>query len=213
MKTQIKYLNHPALTEVRTLFALAWPVVGNNLVVSLMGFTDVVMAGRVSGADLAAVAVGSNIWLLFFLAARGVLAALSPIISQHHGAQRIHLIGSYVRHGVAIALVLSFAVLTTLQFGASPLLEAVGIDPTLRVMAAGFVEAIAWGVPALFVFLVFRFALEGMGSTRPIFFLSIIGLLFNVAANFVFMYGYLGAPAMGGPYQSTRLRGAFLIRP
>ncbi|WP_158907415.1 MATE family efflux transporter [Burkholderia sp. L27(2015)] len=198
MKTQIKYLDHPALAEVRTLFALAWPVVGNNLVVSLMSFTDVVMAGRLSGADLAAVAVGSNVWLLFFFAARGVLAALSPIISQHHGARRIDLIGSYVRHGVALALVLSLAVLTTLHFGAGPLLEAVGIDPPLRIMATDFVKAIAWGAPALCVFLVFRFALEGMGSTRPIFFLSIIGLLFNVATNFVFVYGYLGAPAMGG---------------
>jgi len=198
MKTQIKYLDYPALAEVRTLFALAWPVVGNNLVVSLMSFTDVVMAGRLSGADLAAVAVGSNVWLLFFLAARGVLAALSPIISQHHGARRIDLIGSYVRHGLALALMLSLAVLAALQFGAGPLLEAVGIDPSLRVMATDFVKAIAWGAPALCVFLVFRFALEGMGSTRPIFFLSIIGLLFNVATNFVFIYGYLGAPAMGG---------------
>ncbi|VVE33878.1 MATE family efflux transporter [Pandoraea cepalis] len=184
--------------EVRSLFTLAWPLVGSNLLISAMHFIDIMMAGHISGRDLAAVGIGSNVWLLLFLASQGVLTALSPLVSQHYGAGNHDEIGRYVRHGLLLALPLSLLILAALQFLTAPLLVAMGIDPALREMGERFVHAISWGAPAVCCFLVFRFVLEGMGLTRLILGISVVGLLSNVAGNVVFMYGYLGAPALGG---------------
>ncbi|UMR32885.1 MATE family efflux transporter [Massilia sp. MB5] len=184
--------------ELRALAMLAWPLIGSNLLISAMHFIDVMMAGHISGMDLAAVGVGSNVWLLCFLSAQGVLTALSPIVSQQHGAGRLEQMGDYVRHGLLLALVLGVLMLVLLQFLAGPLLAALGMDPALQRMGERFVRAISWGAPAICCFLVFRFVLEGMGLTRLILGISVVGLLFNVAGNVVFMYGYLGAPALGG---------------
>ena len=49
--------------ELRTLFALALPMMIAQLASTAMGFVDTVMAGRVSPHDLAAVALGNSIWV------------------------------------------------------------------------------------------------------------------------------------------------------
>ncbi len=183
--------------EVSSLCTLAGPLVCSNMLISAMQFIDVMMAGRISGTDLAAVGVGSNVWLLFFLAAQGVLTALSPIVSQQYGAGNLGNIGSYVRHGLLLVVPLSLLTLTALQFLTAPLLTTLGVDPALRELGERFVHAISWGAPAICCFLVFRFVLEGMGLTRLVLSISIVGLVFNVAGNIIFMYGYLGAPALG----------------
>ena len=51
-----------------------------------MQFTDAVMAGRLGAESLAAVAVGGSVWFMGFALVLGVLMAISPIASRHHGA-------------------------------------------------------------------------------------------------------------------------------
>ncbi len=177
---------------------LAWPLIGNNLAIAAMNFADAVMAGRLGGKDLAAVAVGNSTWVLFFLAAMGVLMALSPLVSQCFGAGLYDRIGSFLREGLKLALMMAVAILLILQLGTAALMDWVGIDPEFRQMAVDYTRAISWGAPAICCYLAIRFALEGIGFTRPILYFSLLALCVNIAGNFIFMYGYLGAPAMGG---------------
>jgi MATE family multidrug resistance protein len=44
---------------------------------------------------------------------------------------------------------------------------------------------------------VLRFVSEGIGRTRPMMYVGALGLVANVFGNWVFMYGRLGAPALG----------------
>ncbi|MEL7451464.1 MAG: MATE family efflux transporter, partial [Pseudomonadota bacterium] len=61
----------------------------------------------------------------------------------------------------------------------------------------GYLYAISWGMPGIFAYLSLRFTSEGIGHTRPIMFIALIGLATNIAGNYVLMYGKLGFPAMG----------------
>ncbi|MCP3896984.1 MATE family efflux transporter, partial [Moraxella sp.] len=51
------------LTEARVLLALAIPVILAQVAQTSMGVVDTIMAGGVSATDMAAVAVGTSIWL------------------------------------------------------------------------------------------------------------------------------------------------------
>ena len=171
-----------------------------------MNLTDTVMAGGLSGLDpaavpgrdLAAVSVGNSVWNLFFFAAMGVLLAVSPLVSQCYGAANYKRIGSYIREGLKIAVVLGLTILTVGWFGAEPGMRYVGIDASFRDMAVDYTRYIIWGAPAICCFLVIRFGLEGIGNTIPILVCSSLALIVNVAGNFIFIYGYFGAPALGG---------------
>lgn len=51
------------ISEARLLLALAIPVILAQIAQTAMGFVDTVMAGGYSATDMAAVAIGTSIWL------------------------------------------------------------------------------------------------------------------------------------------------------
>ncbi len=83
------------------------------------------------------------------------------------------------------------------RFAAAPLLARFGIDPEFRELTVGYVGAIMYGAPGIFIFLALRFTMEGIGRTRPIMFTSMFSLSCNVFLNYVLMFGHFGAPALG----------------
>ncbi len=186
-----------ALTEAGRIIRLAGPLIGNNLAIAGMNFADAVMAGRLGSRDLAAVAVGSSVWMVSFLLAMGVLMAISPLVAQRHGAGKNRVIGRYARQGFCLALALGLAIVLLLWLTARPALALIGIDTGFRELTGDYVHAIALGAPGLCLYLVLRFVSEGVGWTRPIMYVSGLALLVNVFGNWVLMYGNLGAPAMG----------------
>ncbi|MEE4202191.1 MAG: MATE family efflux transporter [Halieaceae bacterium] len=187
--------DHPS--ETRTLLKLAGPLVVNNLALAGMQFADAVMAGKLGAEALAAVAIGSSVWFLFFMVLLGLMMALSPIVSRHIGAGNPHLVGRYTRQAILMALALSIPVVLAAEYAVPGFLELLTIDPSFRDITAGYVAAIAWGAPGIFVFLALRFTSEGVGYTKPIMLTSLLALVCNVSLNWVFIYGKLGAPALG----------------
>jgi MATE family multidrug resistance protein len=183
--------------ETRALLGIAWPLIVNNLSVAGMQFTDAVMAGQLGAESLAAVAVGGSVWFMGFALVLGVLMAISPIASRHHGAGDEALIGRYTRQGLYLGVFLAVPIILFAWFLAAPTLAAIGIDLAFRDMTVGYVQMISLGAPGMFIFLALRFTTEGIGYTRPIMYTSIFALVCNVFLNWVLMYGNLGAPAMG----------------
>jgi MATE family multidrug resistance protein len=183
--------------ETTALLSIAWPLIINNLSVAGMQFTDAVMAGQLGAESLAAVAVGGSVWFLGFAFVLGVLMAISPIASRHHGAGDEALIGRYTRQGVYLGIFLAIPIMLFAWFLAAPALAAIGIDIAFRDMTVGYVKMISLGGPGMFIFLALRFTTEGIGYTKPIMYTSIFALACNVFLNWVFMFGKLGAPAMG----------------
>jgi MATE family multidrug resistance protein len=183
--------------EIRRLFTLAGPLIVNNLSIAGMQFADAVMAGRLGAPTLAAVAVGGSLWFFAFTMCMGILMAISPIAARHFGAGRKELIGRYTRQGIYLGVAFAIPVILVAQFLARPLLVVIPIDGEFSEMAIGYVQAIAWGAPGMFIFLALRFTTEGIGVTKPIMYTSIFALVCNVFLNWVLIFGNLGAPALG----------------
>ena len=183
--------------EISELLKLAGPLIVNNLSIAGMQFADAVMAGRLGAEALAAVAVGGSVWFFGFALCLGVMMAISPIAARHYGAGNPELIGRYTRQGMYLGFGIGVALIALAQMSVGPLLLKIGVDDSFRDLTVGYVEAIIWGAPAIFIFLALRFTTEGIGRTRPIMYASIFSLACNVFLNYVFMFGHFGAPALG----------------
>jgi MATE family multidrug resistance protein len=183
--------------EIPELLKLAGPLIVNNLSIAGMQFADAVMAGRLGAEALAAVAVGGSVWFFGFALCLGVMMAISPIAARHYGAGNPELIGRYTRQGMYLGFGIGVALIALAQMSVRPLLLKIGVDDSFRDLTVGYVEAIIWGAPAIFIFLALRFTTEGIGRTRPIMYASIFSLACNVFLNYVFMFGHFGAPALG----------------
>src|SRR5262245_38750964 len=175
---------------------LGTPLIAAQLAQVSMGFVDAVMAGRLSPQDLAAVAIGANLFWPVTLAFMGMLMAISPTVAHHFGAGRREAIGHTVRQGLWMAATVGICGLLAVR--ATPwLLGAVGISPELIPTTTGFLKAISWGIPGLCIYQALRSYSEGTSMTRPVMYTSITALAANVIGDYVFMYGKLGLPRLG----------------
>ena len=183
-------------TEAAALIKLGAPLIGAQLAQITIYCVDTAMAGHLSTRDLAAVAIGGQIFGTVWVTAIGVLAAVSPAVAQLCGARRYHDVGSCVRQALWLSQIVALAAFVLLRMTA-PLLRWLEIDPTLHSTTLGYVNAIAWGLPAVCAFQVLRSCSEGVSRTTPIFYISLAGLLSNIVGNYMFMYGTLGIPRLG----------------
>ena len=71
--------------ESKRLIWLALPILGAQLAQVAMSTVDVAMTGHASARDLAAVSIGSSLWLPLVLFMIGTLMGLTPIVAQHVG--------------------------------------------------------------------------------------------------------------------------------
>lgn len=183
--------------ELKKLLPLAIPVLIAQLSQMAMGLVDTMMAGQVSKADLAGVAVGSSLWIPAVLFGSGALMVLGPIIAHLHGGGKNNRIFHYMNQGFWIAVCLSIVVMAAL-WNPLPLLNYISDDADLVRIADGYISAIVWGAPAFLGFVYLRSLNEGISLTKPAMYIGVAGLLLNIPANYAFVYGKWGAPAMGG---------------
>lgn len=154
------------------------------------------MAGRLGATQLAAVALGSSVWITIFLAGLGVVMAVGPSVAQLYGANRIEQIGSVVHQGFWIGLVISGFVIVAMH-SMGPLMLAAGIEPHVVILAEGYLGAMSWGVVGCYWYHCLRQMNEGLGRTIPIMLVMGTSLPINIGLNYIFMYGAFGFPSLG----------------
>lgn len=182
--------------ELTRLLPLAGPLIANNLALAGMNFADTVMAGRLGALDLAAVAVGNSVWMVVFLFGLGVLMGMSPVAAQYFGSNRPQEVGRALRQCLWLSQLLALLLFFVLR-QAGHLLQAIGIDPAIVPLTVGYIHAISLGLPAIYAYLSLRFTSEGIGHTRPIMLIALVGLVVNVLLNYILMFGKLGFPRLG----------------
>ncbi len=185
------------LAELRRLVSLGSPLVLAQLFQMSMGVMDTIMAGRVSARDLAGVALGGNVLWPSMLLLNGCLMALTPTISQLHGAGRTRETGEVARQGAWMAVVLA-ALLIAIVLHADAIYDAVGADPDAVAVATRYLAATAIGLPGLMLYFVLRFLCEGLGRTLPAMVTVGFALVMKGVLNWAFIDGHLGLPALGG---------------
>lgn len=186
------------LTEARQLLALAIPVILAQVAQTAMGFVDTIMAGAVSATDMAAVAVGTSIWLPAILFGHGLLLALTPTVAQLNGSGRRERIAEQIRQGYWLALFVSLLIMVLLWHAGYLIRAMHDIDPLLALKAEGYLHALLFGAPGYLFFQVLRNQCEGLSKTKPGMVLGFLGLMVNIPLNYIFIYGHFGMPALGG---------------
>ncbi|MCG7534805.1 MATE family efflux transporter [Pseudoalteromonas sp. OOF1S-7] len=185
-----------ALWEAKRLVRLATPVFFAQITLVLMSVVDTIMAGQVSAEDLAALSIATGTWNPMIFSLQGILLAITSMVAYCDGAKQREGIKTYFQQGIYLALLLS-----SLGFIASvftPLIFArIGAASAITELAQQYIDFVKWGLPAFLLFSVYRNVTEGVGNTKAALYISLLGLAVNVFANYVFIYGKLGMPALG----------------
>lgn len=186
----------PTRSDLTRLARLAIPIVTVQVGIMLMGVVDTIVVGHVSARELAAASLGHLYYFGVVVVGLGTLWSIDPIVSQAMGARDREAAALGMQRGVVLALAL----------GAVGTLACVPAEAVFRLMrqpeevvprAAAFVWMSAPSLAALMVWGTLRQGLQAMKHTREALITIVIGNLLNLALNWVFVFGHLGAPAMG----------------
>ena len=179
------------------LGVLALPILVTQFCQAALGVVDAIMAGQVSALDLAAVAVGSGIWLPLFLLATGILIATTPLIGEAIGQKQHEQIPHITQQSLWTAGVIGITGFIIVNLMPS-VLEVMGVPSNIQPIAARYLHGISFGFPAMAVYAVLRSYCEALGRPEPVTVISIIGLLADIPLNYIFIHGLYGMPEMGG---------------
>lgn len=183
--------------EAKRLLSLAIPVFLAQVTLVLMSVVDTIMAGQVSPTDLAALSIATGIWNPLLLALQGILLALTGVIAQFAGANDKKGISHYFQQALYLTALLCIAGFGIAQF-ADIIILKLDTSPAIATLASDYIRFVKWGVFGFLIFTVYRNMTEGMGMTKPAFYISLLGLAVNIPVNYIFINGLFGLPAYGG---------------
>lgn len=196
MNNKSSHKNH--IAEILRTLQLAAPVMVGMVASFGMNFVDTIMAGRLPDKEiaLAAIATGGAIWSAALMFCIGLTMAIQPVVAQLDGAKKCAEAGAETRQGLWIALAVAVPFVLLLING-SLVLQGIGVDPDIIPTAIKYLDALAWGAPAICILLLLRFFSEGTGHTRPTMYIGLMGIILNIPLNYILMFGKLGMPALG----------------
>lgn len=182
--------------QAKHILSLAWPVLVAQLASIGMMVVDTLVVGQHDTTDLAAVAIGSSLYVSLMLGLSGVVQALGPIVAHHYGAGRGELIGASIRQGFWLALLLALPGAYWLQHPES-ILAMAGASPEVAARCAEYLSVLAWCLPASLLYRTFHAAGNALGQPRPLMVISILQMLWHGVLSVCWVNGYAGFAAQG----------------
>ena len=198
--------------EMRPTASLAAPVVIAEVGWVAMQIVDIAMVGRLGPEAIGAVGVGSALLLAFSVFGMGLLLGLDTLVSQAFGARDRAQCDRWLRHGVVLALLLAVP-LGLLTRTAGRLLAVWGFDPDVLLLVRPYFEIVTWSLPLLLLYAAFRRYLQAVAVVRPVMLALVTANVVNAAANWILIFGNLGAPALGvdGAGWATCISRAYMV--
>ncbi len=175
---------------------LAAPIVLINVGQQSMGVVDMLMVGELGGAAIAAVALGNFYFFNVSVFGIGLLMALDPVVSQAVGAGAHDDAARGIQRGLVMAVLIAGGVTLALM-PAEAVLRVLSQPDDVVHDTGVYVRYRALGALPFFLFNALRQSLQALGNTRAIVVAVLLANLVNLLANWAFIHGHLGAPAMG----------------
>ncbi|WP_211231693.1 MATE family efflux transporter [Ottowia thiooxydans] len=184
------------LAELKQISQHAGVVLVGQLAVMAFGVTDTVVAGRYSETALAALSVGSAVYISVYVGLMGIIQALLPVWAELHGGQRQGEVGPSVRQALYLCVLTIFVGMVVL-LSPGPMLRATGVPAELQVEASRYLAILAWALPPALLFRLFSTLNQSLGQPRLVSSLQIGALLPKILLSIWFTFGGAGLAPQG----------------
>ncbi|HVT44352.1 MAG TPA: MATE family efflux transporter [Thermoanaerobaculia bacterium] len=186
--------------ELGELLRLAAPLAAAQAGTQLMGVVDTAVVGRLGALELGAVGLGNTIFFAISIVGMGIVMGIDPLASQAYGAGELVRARRVLWQGVWLSVIVGAVLMIPMSL--SPLLlSRLAIDPAVVTESNAYVQVRMLSLVPALLFIVVRSYLQAKGITRPMVTAMVVGNIFNLIADIVFVFGGSVLPAWSGPLQ------------
>ncbi len=182
--------------ELRSMVALAVPVVLSEFGWMAQGVVDTIMVGRLGPAAIGAVALGNAVYYTPSVSVMGLLLGLDTLVAQAYGRKDHDECHRWLAQGVYLACFVTIPIMLLIAL-ASFGFTRIGITPQVAAPTGGYLRLLDLGTLPLLLYAATRRYLQGVGEVRVITLTYVFANLLNWFGDWVLIYGKLGAPALG----------------
>ena len=184
------------MSELKVITRHAVTVLVGQLAVMAFGVTDTIVAGRYSDASLAALSIGSAIYISVYVALMGVMQALLPVWAEQHGARRLADVGRSVRQALYLCAITIVAGMTALLFP-DALLRWTEVPAALQGEVQRYLEVLALALAPSLLFRMYSTLNQSLNKPQLVTWLQIGSLFIKVPLSIWFAFGGLDLPPQG----------------
>jgi putative MATE family efflux protein len=181
----------------RSLFLLAFPIMGGNILQIAYQLVDAFWVGRLGASAVASVSVSMPLMFLMMSLGMGFTIAGSTLIAQYVGARNREMV-DHVAGQTMITVVAVSTVLGLFGFVIAPyLLELMEVAPDVYRNALGFLRVQFLSLPLAFAYFCFQSQMRGVGQvTVPLYIIAgtvFVNFVLDPIFIFVMGWGVMGA--------------------
>ena len=182
--------------HAKAILFLGLPLIGGHLAQYAIGLTDTVMLGWYSVEALAAVTLSHSYFFVFFMLGSGFALAVMPMVAAAAARDDEVSVRRATRMGLWLSL--GFALLVMpIMWKAKTLLGLLGQTPAVAEAGGEYLRIAGFGlIPALLV-MVIKSYLAALERTRIVLWITVLAAISNALANYILIFGNLGAPELG----------------
>ena len=176
------------------IFVISIPLIIGNLAHMLLGATDVLVASRHGTDTLASVSIANAILMSLFIVGIGLMAGITPVISNFLGEGRPSK--KYLFSTINYAMILAF-IFSAIGLGIIPFLDKFGFEEKLLPVLKQYMFIVSlsnFGGYLNFALKEFLQAYEILIFPNIVLVLSIV---LNLVLNIIFVFGFWVFPPMG----------------
>lgn len=181
----------------RRVLSLAWPVITQNLLETLVGVVDTLLVSRLGAAAIAG--VGASLQVVFFLIAvlsavaigAGIIVAHAIGAGDRAGAERLG------KQALSWGLLASIPLAVVGALASGPVIRLFGVAPDVAVVGTGYLRITMISLPAFLLVFAASAVLRGAGDTKTPLRVALLANLINAALAYSLIYGHFGLPAWG----------------
>ena len=184
------------MPELRTIARHAGTVLVGQLAVMAYGVTDTLVSGRHSEAALAALSVGSAIYISVYVALMGILQALLPVWAELHGARNFVAVGRSVRQALVLCGLSAVAGMAALLFP-DGLMRWTQVPEAMRGEVGQYLAVLALALPPALLFRMYSTLNQALGKPVLVTWLQAGSLLVKIPLSIWFAFGGWGLEPQG----------------
>ncbi len=182
--------------EIKKTVQLSVPIVVGQIGQMLMSVVDNVMVGKVGTQALAAASIANALFMLVMVVGFGISMAITPLTAIAFGKGQDRECGVILRQGLILNLFCGFILCaTTIVLSESIRFMNQPVD--IIAPSIIYLKVLGLSIIPMMIFQSYRQFAEGVSFLVPAMVITLLANLINIFVNWVFIFGNLGAPAMG----------------
>ncbi|ANQ19628.1 MATE family efflux transporter [Vibrio natriegens] len=189
--------NSQNINQRMSIVALAWPILVEILLRTVLGTSDVFMLSAYSDKAVSAVGVITQLTFFLIIVSTFVSSGTGILIAQYNGAGSEKDSANVGAASVALSVIFGFLLSMLAMIGAVFLLPYYGLEAQVEQYAREYLLISGAMTFNVTIGIVFTTILRSHGYSRSPMVVNLISGVFNVVGNYIALYQPFGLPVYG----------------